>query len=414
MSRYDVIIVGAGIAGASAAYFLSFSDLRVAIVEAKPWERVGDKPCADAMGKHHFDHLGLPYPKGKELEGYVKGVFLYSPSLKTVFKVKGDGFEINRIKYTQGLLSKALNKGAEFFGRHQALRPILEKGKVVGIKVRNLSSGEVFDIKANVVIDASGNSRAIVRHLPKDWPVSEPADPKDYVIAYREVYELSKPVDEPEYIRIYLSNKVAPGGYWWLFPKSLIDVVNVGLGVQYGVGNPHPKTLFDKYIKNIPELSGAKLIEAGGALVPTCKPLDSLVWDGIAVIGDAAYTVNPVHGGGKGSSAIAAKCVADAVIRAHDVGNFSAKGLWNANLCYIENYGRKQAKLDIFRIFLQKLSDDDLEYAMKHRIVKEEDILEASYKGVLKMSVVDKALRVIAGLGKPSLLFKLKTVIEFM
>ena len=51
---------------------------------------------------------------------------------------------------------------------------------------------------------------------------------------------------------------------------------------------------------------------------------------------------------------------------------------------------------------------------MNKKIIREEDLLEASEKGDLHLSVAEKAMRIIAGLGRPSLLFKLKTVAEYM
>jgi hypothetical protein len=77
-------------------------------------------------------------------------------------------------------------------------------------------------------------------------------------------------------------------------------------------------------------------------------------------------------------------------------------------------YGAKQASLEIFRRFLQKLSDADINYGMERRVIREEDLLNASVSGDLHLSVADKAMRILAGLGRPSLLFKLKTVADFM
>jgi flavin-dependent dehydrogenase len=77
---YDVVVVGAGFAGSSLAYFLSMAGVKALVVDVRGWDDVGDRPCGDAIGKHHFDELGMPYPKGEELEGLVKGIAVYSPS----------------------------------------------------------------------------------------------------------------------------------------------------------------------------------------------------------------------------------------------------------------------------------------------------------------------------------------------
>ncbi|MEM4550951.1 MAG: geranylgeranyl hydrogenase, partial [Sulfolobales archaeon] len=120
------------------------------------------------------------------------------------------------------------------------------------------------------------------------------------------------------------------------------------------------------------------------------------------------------HGGGKGSAMISANCVASAIVEGLEVGRVDAYGLWNANICYMNSYGVKQAVLNVFRLFLQELSDDDIEFGMSRKIIREEDLNTLSLRGDLELSVVDKAMRFLAGLRRPSLLFKLKNVAEYM
>ncbi|RLG88374.1 MAG: geranylgeranyl hydrogenase [Thermoprotei archaeon] len=411
--RYEVVIVGAGIAGTSAAWFLSRTGLKVCIIDWRSWENLGDKPCADAISKHHIEHLGIPEPKGDEIEGIINGATIFSPREDAYLKVPGEGYEINTSLYVKNLLANALEKGhVEFFGRTKAIAPIIKDGFVKGIIAKR--NGNRIELLSNVVIDASGMARVVARNLPKQWPVAEPINAEDLNIAYREERIPSSEITDSTWIRIYLNNTIAPGGYWWLFPKNRIGVVNIGLGVQGGKNYPNPKDLFYKYIVNRYEIRYSKVIKAGGAPVPTRRPIASLVWNGIAVIGDAAYTANPIHGGGKGPAMKSAKCIAEAIIEASTRGHYSAMDLWMANKCYADIYGAKQAALDIFRIFLQSLSDDDLEYVLKKGIVKSSDILEASLTGILSLSFVDKVIRFALALGKPSLLLKLKLVKEFM
>ncbi len=410
---YDVVVVGLGVAGAYAAYRLSRAGLKVLAVDVKPYERLGDKPCGDAIGKHHFDSLGLNDLPQDLIEGWVRGIDIYSPSEGFRFRVLGEGYEVDRIGLVRYFVERALDRGLELETGTPALGPLVKEGSVRGVVLKR-GSGSV-EVGARVVVDASGNARAISRRLPKEWPVSEDLEAVDSNVAYREVRELRREVEEPEILRIYVSKRVAPGGYWWLFPYSKTGTrVNVGLGVQGGRGYPHPRDLLYRYVLRREVFEGSRVVEAGGAVVPTRGPLRSLVWNGVAVVGDAAYTVNPVHGGGKGSSMLSASCVADAVVEALELGRADAEGLWSANLCYMKGYGVKQAVLDVFRMFLQELSDDDIEFGMRRRIIREEDLNVLSLRGDLELSVVDKAMRLLAGLTRPSLLLKLRSVAEYM
>ncbi|MEM3351548.1 MAG: digeranylgeranylglycerophospholipid reductase [Saccharolobus sp.] len=413
-SEYDVLIIGLGIAGASLAWKLSHNNLKVLAIDSKPWNRFGDKPCGDAISKEHFDNLGMPYPEDKQLEAKIEGIKLYSPDMKVEWTVKGEGFEIDSPSYVQRLVNEANKNGVEVMDLTTAMKPILSNNKVDGAVIFNRRTNETIEIKAKVTVDATGYSMSFRSKLPVEFPVTESLDDKDADIAYREVLYTKDEIEDYKYLRIFITQKASPGGYWWYFPKGP-NKVNVGLGIQGGMGYPSIHEFYNKYLDYYaPDVDKNKLLVKGGALVPTRRPLASIVWNGIAVIGDSAFTVNPVHGGGKGSAMISAFCTAKAILNSFETGDFSAKGLWSANECYIERYGAKQASLDLFRRFLQKLSDDEINYGMAKKVLKEEDLLEASSKGDLHLSVVEKAMRVIMALGKPSLLFKLKTVAEYM
>jgi len=412
--NYDILIIGGGFGGATTAWHLANKGLKILLIDSKPWNKIGDKPCGDAVSKEHFDNLGMPYPEGEQLEQKIDGIKIYSPDNETSWKVDGEGFEINAPAYTQRLLKEAQNRGVEVLDLTTAMKPIFEDGYVKGAVLFDRRSNQQLEVRTKLVIEATGYSMSFRSKLPKELPITEELDEKDSDIAYREVGFTKDDIEDAGYLKIFINQEASPGGYWWYFPKGK-NKVNVGLGIQGGMGYPSIYTFYQKFLNDYaPDLEKEKLIVKGGALVPTRRPLPTLAWNGIIVVGDSAYTANPVHGGGKGSAMISGFCAAKSALNAFETGDFSANSLWGTNLCYIERYGAKQASLELFRRFLQKLSDDEINYGMKRRVIREEDLLETSLKGDLQLSVVNKAMRVISALGKPSLLFKLKTVAEYM
>jgi hypothetical protein len=80
----------------------------------------------------------------------------------------------------------------------------------------------------------------------------------------------------------------------------------------------------------------------------------------------------------------------------------------------MHSYGAKQAGLDVFRILLQGLSDDDLNYGMKYRLITEDDLLKASMDGEVRLNITEKTRRVFRGLRKLSLLRKLRHAANLM
>ncbi|NIR13253.1 MAG: hypothetical protein GWN86_04595 [Desulfobacterales bacterium] len=117
--------------------------------------------------------------------------------------------------------------------------------------------------------------------------------------------------------------------------------------------------------------------------------------------------MNPIHGGGIGPSMRGGICAGETIIEALAEGEVSRAALWSYNNKYMHSYGAKQAGLDIFRILLQGLGDKGLNYVMKHRLITEEDLLEASMGGDARINITKKTLRIFRGLRKLGLLKKL-------
>jgi len=413
--NYDLLIVGLGPAGSSLAYLLSGSGLNVAGIDMVDWDKVWGKPCGDAIGEHHFDETGIPKPSGKEVKQRVNGILVFSPSEEHFYRVKGPGYIINRNELGKRLIKESMNRGVDVFLKTRVRKPIIENGKLVGVETVTQSSDKVV-FKAKVIVDATGNTMSLRLKLPEEWPVNEPLKPVDANIAYREIREMNYEIDEPDYIRIYVNQEIAPGGYWWFFPESKTSA-NIGLGVQGGRGHPNPMLLFKEKLDKRRDVNRYKKIyDASGSIVPTRRPANTLVWDNFIGIGDNAFTVNPVHGGGMGYAMFAAYNASIAIKEAFEKGDFLAKGLWYTNTGYMRSLGAKQASLDIFRMFLQMMSNDDIEFGLKNKIMREEDMYETSVTGDLKadLSILDKLSIVLKTIGRPSLLMKLRTVGKYM
>ena len=413
MNRFDLVVVGAGTAGALAARTAAELGLKVGLLDRKAKDDIGDKVCGDGVGKHHFDNLRISPPRGEELAGDLRGVDIYSPDMQTVFRCEGGlyGFIINRREFGQRLLREALDAGAELFDKTEAVNLIIKDNCVKGVEVK--SDNSKYDVFGDVVIDASGFLTVLRRQLPRDWGVEAEVDEEDVIACYREIRQLTSDVEEGDYCKIYMNPEAAPGGYCWIFPKGN-DKVNVGLGVQMIKGFKNPKRQLYDYILNRPLFKDSKLLTGGGGVVPTRRSISNMVGNGILFVGDAACQPNPIHGGGIGPSMEAGKMASQVASKAIEKGDVSSKGLWAYNVEFMKLYGAKAAGLDIFRIFLQKCGADALNYGMKHRLVKEEDILKASMGEDLKLNITDAAERVFRGLRKLKFLMALRATAKKM
>jgi flavin-dependent dehydrogenase len=159
-----------------------------------------------------------------------------------------------------------------------------------------------------------------------------------------------------------------------------------------------------------------RIINEAGARIPTRRPSKTMVWDGFMSIGDSAYTVDPIHGGGMGYAMTAARYAAETLVEAYTKGDFTARGLWGLNLRYMRTTGAKQAALDVLRMFLQTLTNDEIEWAIRKGLAGVDEITSVFGEGELRTTpgFLEKVSFIVRLLGKPLLLTKLVLVSEYM
>ena len=411
-----MIVVGAGTGGCLAAKTTAEAGLKVCLIERKKREEIGEKICGDAMGEHHLKNLGLEKPQGGELEKRIEGIRIYSPDLETVFTIAHEdfvGYLLNRRLFGQWLLKKALDEGAILLDSTQCLEPMIEKGFVTGVSVKNLKTGKNIQLRGKVVLDASGFLAVIRRKLPKQMGIENEVANEDVEACYREIRQLRQEAENTKYCEIYFNQNVTPGGYAWIFPKTGAKV-NAGLGICMRDDFPNPKKQFYKHILTKPMFEGSLLLNGGAWYDPTRKPLDNMVGNGIAIIGDAACLVNPIHGGGIGPSMLSGYLAGKTIIEALEKDDVSQKSLWPYNRKYMEMYGVKQAGLDVFRMLLLTSRDEDLNYGMRCRLLTEEDVLKAGLGEKFRLNITETAKRVFRGLRRLRFLNNLRLTVNLM
>lgn len=410
-ANYDIIISGAGVSGLFFAYHTSKAGFSTILVETKSEDRVGEKVCGDAIGEHHFKAVGLDPPRvGLDATGTIKGVRVFSPSRKYYVTAWGNGYALDRKAFGRRLLKMALDAGAELLADHQVQKPIVEKERLKGVLVTGKKG--LVELKSKVVIDSTGATAAVRTKLPSEWWVSYKAPLEDFNVAYRVIASVEEEQD-PSLAYIILDAEVAPGGYWWWFPKDKYTV-NFGLGVKAGKGAPNPRIMFEKHLLNELTRVKGRVLHEGGGLVPTRRMAPCAVWNGFVAVGDAAYTANPLHGGGIGPALVSSYHAAKVTINALESGRTDMEYLWPYQKAYLNAYGIKQAMLDVARIYVQGLTNDDLELIVKSGVINDDELSSLGYRGELAAAVITKLVGAIRLLRKPSLLSQITKLKNYM
>ncbi|MHA1271290.1 MAG: geranylgeranyl reductase family protein [Candidatus Helarchaeota archaeon] len=403
---FDIIISGAGPGGCICAKRASELGLKVLLIDLKEKENVGNKICGDAVDKQEFEYLGISEPKGDEVENSIIGARLYAPNPKIFMNLTtatNYGFILNRLKFGQRILNEAIDAGAEFREKTLVLRPSIHDNKVNGIIVK--SKGGVNElIEGKIVIDATGMASTIRRQVDSPY-LEQKYDDKDLIVCYREIIKIEEYKHKNDFIHIFFSKKMAPGGYWWYFPKRN-NIINIGVGVF-----KHPdykvKYYYNKFIR---PLAGnvIETIHSGGGIVPVRRPIWSLVEDGLMLVGDSASVVNPLHGGGIASAMRGGYFAAETAAKAIEKGDITKTGLWEYNIRYLTEQGAEYASLDVFRIALQKFSAEELNYGLKQKLFTEKDIMDFSEGKDLDIGLnLNTFGKIIRGILMPELLLNL-------
>ena len=422
MVDYDVIIAGAGTGGATTAYTLAKRGHSVLLLDRKEKNKIGDKTCGDALGTHHIDELrelvGIPkMPKGI-VQYEVNGIDLIAPDREHRMRMQGPtttGVSFDRLKMGQWCLKLAEDAGAEVMASTRAKKLLFDGGKVSGLKVSK-EGGQDKEISAHIVVDATGATGMLRMQLPESSPVERHIAPEDRMVAWRDIYETPEfEFETPDILEIFWNQDETLGGYTWVFPQGK-HRVNVGNGVMTIEGHRNPKDIQYDFVKKtwIDTWGEVKVIDSSGGVAPIRRPIDTMVDDNFMLVGDAACQVNPIHGGGIGSSFLGgahAGIVASEALEAKDT---SIAALWDYNPRYHRSYGAKQASLDVFRWFLLNVTNEDIDYVFRKKIIRASDLLDTSMTGEVKFGVGEKFKRLVAGAGRVPLLLRVNKVAKLM
>ena len=219
----DVLVVGGGPAGCSAARATAKKGLKTILIEKK--EDIGkDIKCAEGIGQYLFQYLPFEIPK-EQLIWKMEGMFFWTDNI-SIEKRGGfwNAYSVDRNKFDKWLSELAVNNGTELLTSTELIDLELDEEYYVkkAIVKRN---GKLVEIFPKIVVAADGVESTVLKLLNL-------YNPKRGDIA--EVYSWEmKNLDlyKPHYEQVF-TGEFTPSGYAYIFPKSK-DVANIGVGGIY-------------------------------------------------------------------------------------------------------------------------------------------------------------------------------------
>jgi geranylgeranyl reductase family protein len=334
VAEADVVVVGAGPAGASAAYHLARSGLSVTLLEKAIFPR--EKVCGDgltpravrsliSMGIDTSPEAGWIHNRGLRIVGGGRTLEMAWPLLSSW---PDYGLVRPRLDFDDLLARHAVKAGARLVEDANVLAPVTDErsGRVVGVTAKvGGRAGRTVEYRAPVVVAADGGSARLALALG-----IRKRDDRPLGVAVRRYYR--SPRTDDDFLESHLElwdgspgeSRLLPG-YGWIFGVG-DGTSNVGLGLLNTTAafqNTDYRALLTRWLDGTPAEWGLREDNATGPVRGGALPMGfnrvPHYRDGVLLVGDAGGVVNPFNGEGIAyaleSSALAAEVVVQALAR---------------------------------------------------------------------------------------------------
>ncbi len=306
---YEVIIIGAGPGGSTAARYSAQAGLKTLLIEKEKFPRY--KACGGCLSLKTY-HL-LKFDLSSVIENTIYGA-KFSYRFKNPFFIESKtpiAFMVMRDRFDQFLLEQALREGAHF----------LERGKVIGVLEKedgvevNIEKGKPFFCR--YLIGADGAESLVARTLS---PGLSHSQWNGIAMEGEFPLEASTGFPEEEFHLVHLDFGGVPNGYGWVFPKR--EWLSIGMGGMFREnGKINLRECFEAFRKGLPYLSEGKMERVVGHPLPSFYHEWQKVSQGrILLVGDAAHLMDPLQGEGIYYAILSGQVAAQAICQSIEKG----------------------------------------------------------------------------------------------
>jgi geranylgeranyl reductase family protein len=351
MKEFDVAVIGGGPIGGHVAKEIAKKNYTTAIFEK---DREIGKPvnCAGLVTPRVFDNLQIS--ENNIIQNKIKGANIHSPS-GDILKIGGDkihAYVINRELFDKKIVENSVINGADIFLESNIISIKQDANK---IKLRT-SKNKTYN--CSLLIGADGPSSKV----RKSFNFPEPKEILNGVGA-----EIKNTNLDPNFVEIFIGNKIAPGFFAWVIPTNREgNEARIGLCAEQKSPNPPIHYLFSllKNKKNTPIFKDIKIISKSGGIVPL-GALKKTYGSNVLLVGDAAAQVKPTSGGGIYTGLKCATYCSNIAIKALELKDISSKFLSNYQKKWTAEIGKELKTGMKLRSIYRTLKDEQFNKYIK-------------------------------------------------
>ena len=389
---YDIIVVGCGPGGATAANFAALNGMRVLVVDQK--REVG-LPIQDGVSVLYSmseaeEYAGIKIPF-RWVETQIGESAFFSPSgYYNGGQTWPDGISIRRSMWEKGLAENAGEHGAHIVMDTRLLDVLKDKnGKVKGVKVIN--GNEIKEFTCSIVIGADG----VYGKVAHTCGIPLPTNP--FVGLTYEMVGVYPKMKMPTY-EIHIGDKISPGFFSWVIPHSDGKVgVGITLSPEHLKEDITARGILKRFMKHLEDIDryhfdkASMVAMVAGGSTTVREPGAKYVDDNVMVIGDAAW--RPMLGTRWGSAGmltaiITGRWAAETAAQAIKEGDTSAASLSRYPEKCAKSLGGRTKEIAEAREYYNKvifLPDDKKDKAVKE-IGKQISTLHLFLRGAFELT----------------------------